>query len=146
MHYSYNGHGSGLQFMNGETMLQRDINCVTFLFGCDSVRLYSNGLFTEMTGTHMYYNAAHCPTVIGALWVLTDLFTDIYSMLLVGNWIPSTNPAYAKQNIASLDTVAFKAGKWRKYRQARAPFLRIAHLSLFNCRIQQTIVQCETVR
>ncbi|XP_053660508.1 uncharacterized protein LOC128709529 [Anopheles marshallii] len=109
----YNGHGSGLQFMNGETLLQRDINCVTFLFGCDSVRLYSNGLFTEMTGTHMYYNAAHCPTVIGALWVLTDLFTDIYSMLLVGNWIPSTNPIYVKHNISSLDTMAFKAGKWQ---------------------------------
>uniref|UniRef100_A0A182M7X7 Separase n=1 Tax=Anopheles culicifacies TaxID=139723 RepID=A0A182M7X7_9DIPT len=108
----YNGHGSGLQFMNGETLLQRDINCVTFLFGCDSVRLHSNGLFTEMTGTHMYYNAAHCPTVIGALWVLTDLFTDIYSMLLVGNWIPSTNPIYSKHNICSLDTLAFKAGKW----------------------------------
>uniref|UniRef100_A0A182SNQ3 separase n=1 Tax=Anopheles maculatus TaxID=74869 RepID=A0A182SNQ3_9DIPT len=109
----YNGHGSGLQFMNGEALLQHDINCVTFLFGCDSVRLYSNGLFTEMTGTHMYYNAAHCPTVIGALWVLTDLFTDIYSMLLVGNWIPSTNPAYAKQTISTLDTMAFKAGKWQ---------------------------------
>uniref|UniRef100_A0A182VWF2 separase n=1 Tax=Anopheles minimus TaxID=112268 RepID=A0A182VWF2_9DIPT len=109
----YNGHGSGLQFMNGETLLQHDINCVTFLFGCDSVRLHSNGLFTEMVGTHMYYNAAHCPTVIGALWVLTDLFTDIYSMLLVGNWIPSTNPIYTKHNISSLDTVAFKAGKWQ---------------------------------
>ncbi|XP_050072107.1 separin [Anopheles maculipalpis] len=111
----YNGHGSGLQFMNGETLLQRDINCVTFLFGCDSVRLYPNGLFTEMTGTHLYYSAAHCPTVIGALWVLTDLFTDIYSMLLVGNWIPSTNPAYAKQNVSALDTAAFKAGKLRTY-------------------------------
>nr|XP_040226259.2 uncharacterized protein LOC120951549 [Anopheles coluzzii] len=121
----YNGHGSGLQFMNGETMLQRDINCVTFLFGCDSVRLYSNGLFTEMTGTHMYYNAAHCPTVIGALWVLTDLFTDIYSMLLVGNWIPSTNPAYAKQNIASLDTVAFKAGKWQFNKQSSSAKLSV---------------------
>ncbi|XP_035896575.1 uncharacterized protein LOC118505201 [Anopheles stephensi] len=109
----YNGHGSGLQFMNGETLLQRNISCVTFLFGCDSVRLFSNGLFTEMTGTHMYYNAAHCPTVIGALWVLTDLLTDIYSMLLLGSWIPSTNPAYTKQNISSLDTMAFKAGKWQ---------------------------------
>ncbi|XP_052890883.1 separin isoform X2 [Anopheles moucheti] len=108
----YNGHGSGLQFMNGETLLQCDVNCVTFLFGCESVRLYSNGLFTEMTGTHMYYNAAHCPTVIGALWVLTDMFTDIYSMLLVGNWIPTTNPIYAKQNISSLDTMALTAGRW----------------------------------
>ncbi|XP_049284936.1 separin isoform X2 [Anopheles funestus] len=121
----YNGHGSGMQFMNGETLLQRDINCVTFLFGCDSVRLHSNGLFTEMTGTHMYYNAAHCPTVIGALWVLTDLFTDLYSMLLVGNWIPTTNSVYAKHNISFLDTAAFKAGKWlfKKSSSSTKPFV-----------------------
>uniref|UniRef100_A0A182JTM2 Separase n=1 Tax=Anopheles christyi TaxID=43041 RepID=A0A182JTM2_9DIPT len=117
----YNGHGSGLQFMNGETLLQRDINCVTFLFGCDSVRLYSNGLFTDMTGTHMYYNAAHCPTVVGALWVLTDLFTDFYSMLLVGSWIPSTNPAYANKDISSCDMLAFKAGKLADQHQAHLP-------------------------
>ncbi|XP_058061007.1 separin [Anopheles bellator] len=109
----YNGHGSGMQFMNGETLLQRDINCVTFLFGCDSVRLYSNGLFTELLGSHLYYNAARCPALIGALWVLTDLYTDIYSILLFGNWIPSTNPKYSKQNISNLDTVALKAMNWQ---------------------------------
>ncbi|XP_053679521.1 uncharacterized protein LOC128730493 [Anopheles nili] len=109
----YNGHGSGLQFMNGESLMQRDINCVTFLFGCDSVRLHSNGLFTEMTGSHLYYGSARCPAVIGALWVLTDLFTDIYSMLLVGNWIPSTNSKYDKKKICSLDMVAFKECNWQ---------------------------------
>uniref|UniRef100_A0A182JAQ0 separase n=1 Tax=Anopheles atroparvus TaxID=41427 RepID=A0A182JAQ0_ANOAO len=109
----YNGHGSGFQFVNGDSLLQRDINCVTFLFGCSSIRLYSNGLFTEMTGTHQYYNAAHCPTVIGALWVLTDLFTDIYSMLLVGNWIPSTNPKHINRDISCIDTVALKSGMFQ---------------------------------
>ncbi|ETN60308.1 hypothetical protein AND_008059 [Anopheles darlingi] len=109
----YNGHGSGMQFLHGETLMQRNINCVTFLFGCDSVRLYSNGLFTEMCGSHLYYNAAHCPAVIGALWVLTDLYTDIYSMLLVGNWMPSTNPQYKKLNISAIDTLALKAGQWQ---------------------------------
>lgn len=112
-----------MQFLHGETLMQRDINCVTFLFGCDSVRLYSNGLFTEMTGSHLYYNAARCPAVIGALWVLTDMFTDIFSMLLVGNWIPSTNPQFKKQNISCIDTFALKAGQWRKYCECNGQLL-----------------------
>uniref|UniRef100_A0A182PZM1 Separase n=1 Tax=Anopheles farauti TaxID=69004 RepID=A0A182PZM1_9DIPT len=104
----YNGHGNGLKFINGETLLRCDVNCVTFLFGCESVRLFPRGRFTEMIGTHLYYNAAQCPTVVGALWVVTDLYTDIIAMLILGNWIPSTNPLYAKESVAMIDIAAFR--------------------------------------
>ncbi|XP_058115768.1 uncharacterized protein LOC131284539 [Anopheles ziemanni] len=141
----YNGHGSGLQFVNGESLLQCDINCVTFLFGCASVRLYSNGLFTEMTGTHQYYNAARCPAVIGALWVLTDLFTDIYSMVLVGNWIPTVNPKYASRDISTIDAVALKAGKLQFNKPSSRRFTIKSHSNLLklmgDCRLYAQLPQ-----
>uniref|UniRef100_A0A8D8IHH0 separase n=1 Tax=Culex pipiens TaxID=7175 RepID=A0A8D8IHH0_CULPI len=107
----YNGHGSGLQFIDGETILRHDIKSLVFLFGCDSVRLAANGLFSEMNGSHLYYNTAKCPTVVGALWVLTDFYTDYYSILLVGAWIPTENPKLQNHNVLELDPNAFKNGK-----------------------------------
>ncbi|XP_062562497.1 uncharacterized protein LOC134226005 isoform X2 [Armigeres subalbatus] len=107
----YNGHGTGLQFIDGETILQQDIKSLIFLFGCDSVRLFANGLFRDMAGSHLYYNIAKCPTVVGALWALTDYFTDYYSILLIGQWIPTRNPKFREHSVFDLDSSAFKHGK-----------------------------------
>lgn len=106
----YNGHGTGLQFIDGETILQQDIKSLIFLFGCDSVRLFASGLFRDMAGSHLYYNIAKCPTVVGALWALTDYFTDYYSILLVGQWIPTQNPKFREHSVFDLDSSAFKHG------------------------------------
>ncbi|XP_065076038.1 uncharacterized protein Sse [Ochlerotatus camptorhynchus] len=106
----YNGHGTGLQFIDGETILQQDIRSLIFLFGCDSVRLFPSGIFREMAGSHLYYNIARCPAVVGALWALTDYFTDYYSILLVGQWIPTRNPKYREHSVFDLDSSAFKYG------------------------------------
>lgn len=111
---SYNGHGSGLQFIDGDTIVQHDIKSLIFLFGCDSVRLFPNGLFSEMSGSHLYYNIAKCATVIGALWVLTDFYTDYYSILLVSGWIPTTNPTYRDYSVLDMDSTAFKNGAFGK--------------------------------
>ncbi|XP_055550649.1 uncharacterized protein LOC129733104 [Wyeomyia smithii] len=108
----YNGHGSGLQFLDGDTIIQHDIRSLIFLFGCDSVRLFPNGLFNEMSGSHLYYNIAKCATVVGALWVLTDFYTDYYSILLVSGWIPTTNVALRDYSVLDLDPTAFKNGKF----------------------------------
>ncbi|XP_053696023.1 uncharacterized protein LOC128743458 [Sabethes cyaneus] len=106
----YNGHGSGLQFIDGDTIIQHDIKSLIFLFGCDSVRLFPNGLFSEMSGSHLYYNIAKCATVVGALWVLTDFYTDYYSILLVSGWIPTTNPSLRDYSVLDMDSTAFKNG------------------------------------
>lgn len=52
----YSGHGSGQQFVNPETMVQLDVNCVVFLFGCESVKLVSYGACSEMIGIHLFYH------------------------------------------------------------------------------------------
>lgn len=78
------------------------------------MRLAANGLFSEMNGSHLYYNTAKCPTVVGALWVLTDFYTDYYSILLVGAWIPTENPKLRNHNVLELDPNAFKNGKLSK--------------------------------
>ncbi|XP_058825740.1 uncharacterized protein LOC131685806 [Topomyia yanbarensis] len=106
----YNGHGSGLQFMDGDTILQHNIKSLIFLFGCDSVRLFPKGLFSEMTGSHLYYNIAKCAAIVGALWVLTDFYTDYYSIMLVGGWIPTGNPKMREYSVTDLDPSAFKNG------------------------------------
>ncbi|XP_058454314.1 uncharacterized protein LOC131432196 isoform X2 [Malaya genurostris] len=112
----YNGHGSGLQFIDGDTILQHDIKSLIFLMGCDSVRLHSNGLFSEMTGSHLYYNIGKCAAVVGSLWVLTDFYTDYYSILLVAGWIPTANPKFRDYSVIDLDPTAFKHGmlQWKK--------------------------------
>ncbi|XP_055601519.1 separin [Uranotaenia lowii] len=106
----YNGHGSGLQFVEGDAILQCNIKSVVFLFGCDSVRLFPRGLFREMTGSHLYYNVARCPVVVGALWVMTDFYTDYYSILLVGSWISTEKSKNEMQSVFDLDPHAFKHG------------------------------------
>lgn len=39
-------------------ILNEHVNTVMFLFGCDSVRLHSTGLYSEKTGSHLYFLAA----------------------------------------------------------------------------------------
>ena len=56
--YVYCGHGSGLQFIKCEKLTKLHLNNVVFLFGCDSVALSSYGLYSEMTGSHIYYHLA----------------------------------------------------------------------------------------
>lgn len=55
---SYAGHGSGLQYISGRNIAKFQMHCVVFLFGCDSSRLHSNGLYSELLGPHLYYHAA----------------------------------------------------------------------------------------
>lgn len=55
---SYAGHGSGLQYINGRNITKQQMHSVVFLFGCDSSRLHSNGLYSELLGPHLYYQAA----------------------------------------------------------------------------------------
>lgn len=58
MNCRFAGHGSGLQHILFRKIMKKKIKTVMFLFGCDSVRLHSTGLYSEMLGPHMYFLAA----------------------------------------------------------------------------------------
>uniref|UniRef100_A0A1I8NXC8 separase n=1 Tax=Stomoxys calcitrans TaxID=35570 RepID=A0A1I8NXC8_STOCA len=90
--YVYAGHGSGLQYINGRNIAKLQMQCVVFLFGCDSSRLYSNGLYSELWGPHMYYHAAMCPALVGTLMPCLDSFMDGVATEILSRWIAPKSP------------------------------------------------------
>ncbi|XP_020713893.1 separin isoform X2 [Ceratitis capitata] len=91
--YVYAGHGSGLQYLNGKHIARQQMNCVVFLFGCDSSRLHSNGLYSELVGSHLYYHAAKCPTLIGTLMPGLDANMDGVATEILSRWIAPNSPS-----------------------------------------------------
>ncbi|XP_037939345.1 uncharacterized protein LOC119672386 [Teleopsis dalmanni] len=114
--YVYAGHGSGLQYIHGKYIAKQHMNCVVFLFGCDSSRLHSNGLYSEMVGPHLYYHAAKCPTLVGTIMPALDSNMDTVASCLLSSWIapkswkdiiPWTSiefPKWCKEGIIKPDT------------------------------------------
>ncbi|XP_023309030.2 separin [Lucilia cuprina] len=91
--YVYAGHGSGLQYINGRKITKHQMHCVVFLFGCDSSRLHSSGLYSELVGPHLYYQAAMCPALVGTLMPGLDCNMDRIATEILSRWIvpKSTN-------------------------------------------------------
>ncbi|TMW53544.1 hypothetical protein DOY81_001308 [Sarcophaga bullata] len=91
--YVYAGHGSGLQYINGRKITKHQMHCVVFLFGCDSSRLHSSGLYSELVGPHLYYQAAMCPALVGTLMPGLDCNMDKIATEILSRWIApkSTN-------------------------------------------------------
>ncbi|XP_036335513.1 separin-like isoform X1 [Rhagoletis pomonella] len=85
--YVYAGHGSGLQYIQGKHIARQQMNCVVFLFGCDSSRMQSNGLYSELVGSHLYYHAAKCPTLVGTLMPGLDANMDSIATEILSRWI-----------------------------------------------------------
>ncbi|XP_054084974.1 uncharacterized protein LOC105220867 [Zeugodacus cucurbitae] len=98
--YVYAGHGSGLQYINGKHIARQEMNCVVFLFGCDSSRLHSNGLYSELVGSHLYYHAAKCPTLVGTVMPGLDANMDGVATEILSRWIaPKSDNVHAWQCI-----------------------------------------------
>ncbi|XP_075162614.1 extra spindle pole bodies like 1, separase [Haematobia irritans] len=90
--YVYAGHGSGLQYITGRNIAKLQMQCVVFLFGCDSSRLHSNGLYSELWGPHLYYHAAMCPALVGTLMPCLDSFMDKVATEILSRWIAPKSP------------------------------------------------------
>ncbi|XP_061395336.1 uncharacterized protein LOC133330955 [Musca vetustissima] len=90
--YVYAGHGSGLQYINGRNIAKFQMHCVVFLFGCDSSRLHSNGLYSELLGPHLYYHAAMCPALVGTLMPCLDSIMDKVATEILSRWIAPKSP------------------------------------------------------
>uniref|UniRef100_A0A1A9W4U3 separase n=1 Tax=Glossina brevipalpis TaxID=37001 RepID=A0A1A9W4U3_9MUSC len=85
--YVYAGHGSGLQYVSGRNISKHLLNSVVFLFGCDSSRLHTNGLYSELIGAHLYYHAAMCPAVVGTIMAGLDSNMDRVATEILSRWI-----------------------------------------------------------
>uniref|UniRef100_A0A1A9VZZ7 separase n=1 Tax=Glossina brevipalpis TaxID=37001 RepID=A0A1A9VZZ7_9MUSC len=85
--YVYSGHGSGLQYVNGRKITKHQLNSVVFLFGCDSSRLNTSGLYSELIGAHLYYHAAMCPAIVGTIMSGLDSNVDRVATEILSGWI-----------------------------------------------------------
>lgn len=92
--YVYSGHGSSLQYFNFDEIATLTTKTVMLLFGCESAALTLNGWVSEATMLYMQLHAAKCPFIMGALCIITDLWTDVMSVLILSRWVPS-----AKKNV-----------------------------------------------
>ncbi|EDV96795.1 separin isoform X2 [Drosophila grimshawi] len=90
--FVYAGHGSSLQYVSGRLIYRNRIKGVVFLFGCDSTRVLSSGLYSALYGAQDYFHGALCPTVVGTLMPALDANIDNVSAHLLSQWITPANP------------------------------------------------------
>lgn len=84
--FSYAGHGSSLQYVSSRLIYRNRIKGVVFLFGCDSTRVLSSGLYSALYGAQDYYHGAQCPTVVGTLMPALDGNMDNVSANILSQW------------------------------------------------------------
>lgn len=109
--FSYCGHGTGLQYLDGVTLLQMELNSIVFLFGCSSVAFINNGLNSPMTASHLFYHMAHCPTVLGSNFALLDIDSDLIASLIFAKFFKSN----AKNDWSGIDVKSWKQGKLSEF-------------------------------
>ncbi|XP_034483559.1 uncharacterized protein LOC117788798 isoform X2 [Drosophila innubila] len=89
--FVYAGHGSSLQYVSSRVIYRNRIQGVVFLFGCDSTRVMSTGLYSALYGAQDYYHGALCPTVVGCLMPALDANMDYVSANLLSRWLSPAN-------------------------------------------------------
>lgn len=94
--YVYSGHGSSFQYLSQKDYATLKTKSVLLLFGCESANMSFHGRISEATTIYMHIHACKCPTVVGTLSVVTDLWTDITSIVLLSRWIPSEKKVFWK--------------------------------------------------
>lgn len=67
------------------------------LFGCESNAIKPRGLVGEGSGPPYTFHAMKCPGSLGALSIVTDVCTDIITLAIISQWIPSN------ETMATLD-------------------------------------------
>ncbi|XP_053953127.1 uncharacterized protein LOC128859970 [Anastrepha ludens] len=139
--YVYAGHGSGLQYINGKHIARQQMNCVVFLFGCESSRLRSNGLYSELVGSHLYYHAANCPTLVGTLMPGLDANMDGVATEILSRWIAPNSrdvlPWQCIDRISWLKEGIVKTTKCEVPTVANSPQCQIGSLCSVVARIHQ---------
>lgn len=104
--FSYNGHGSGSHFFPVTKIEKIRLNAVALLFGCGSTQLTRLGPQAEMSSAYHVYLIACSPCIVGMLWEVTDLDTDILATEFLSQWIPNS-----KVHWKHLDKSKWKRGE-----------------------------------
>lgn len=87
--FFYAGHGPSLQFANTNELSKLKTKAIMLLFGCESNALKLHGLGTEPTSTHLTLHNSKCPAIFGGNCIISDVWSDMWSISLLTHWIPS---------------------------------------------------------
>lgn len=87
--FVYSGHGSGLQCFTDSSFNIQNIkhNGVMLLFGCDSVAMKPRGTVCEAYCSSYEFFCTGCPGMLGALTIVTDIWVDLISLLVLTQWV-----------------------------------------------------------
>lgn len=85
----YSGHGSGLQMFKSTDEIKLKTKSVLMLMGCESIALKYRGLVSEAYGPPYVYFTTECPVLIGANTLISDLWSDTITFIVLMQWIPS---------------------------------------------------------
>ncbi|KAI4468246.1 extra spindle poles 1-related [Holotrichia oblita] len=94
--FRYNGHGNGSQYFSSDKIQRLRINSVVVLFGCGSVKYVNLGPQVEMFGSNQMYLIACSPCLVGMLWEVTDVDTDILATEFWSTWVPNDSKVHWK--------------------------------------------------
>lgn len=85
----YSGHGSGLQMFKSTDEIKLRTKSVLLLMGCESLALKHRGLVSEAYGPPYVYFTTECPVLVGANTLITDIWGDTLTFVMLMQWIPS---------------------------------------------------------
>lgn len=86
--FVYSGHGSGLQMFQSSDEIKLKTKSVLMLMGCESIAFKHRGLVSEVYGPYVYFTT-ECPVLIGANTLITDIWGDTLTFIVLMQWIPS---------------------------------------------------------
>lgn len=115
---SYSGHGSSLQFFDALDLGHIRTKSIVLLFGCESIAMKSEGLISMANGAPYLLYSMGCPGMLGALTVVTDIWSDLITIYIVSQWLAP--------NIDASDEFADIHDVWTKER-AKDIFSRTAY-------------------
>ncbi|MQM00180.1 hypothetical protein Taro_032908, partial [Colocasia esculenta] len=84
--FLYFGHGSGMQYIPGNTIQKLDRCAATLLMGCSSGSLYLGGYYAPR-GAPLSYLLAGSPAVIANLWDVSDKDIDRFGKAMLNSWL-----------------------------------------------------------
>lgn len=92
--FVYSGHGSSLQFFSSMEFEHIKHDSIMMLFGCESVAMKPKGTVCEAScSTYTYFHCG-CPAVLGAITIVTDVWIDLITIILLTRWTTSKNKTH----------------------------------------------------
>lgn len=85
--FVYSGHGSTLQLFSSAEFQALKHNCIMMLFGCESISMKPGGTICEAICPSYAYFRTGCPGILGAITIVTDIWIDLITILLLTQWV-----------------------------------------------------------